>query len=49
MYSRIRTSVDAHPVVSFVALTYLLSWLAWSPVVLGVSDRTTLFIIVGGF
>ncbi len=49
MYTRIRTYVEAHQVVSFVALTYLLSWVAWSPIVLGVSDLTTLFIIAGGF
>jgi membrane protease YdiL (CAAX protease family) len=45
----IRTRVAARPVAAFVALTYLLSWLAWAPIVAGVTDRTTLFIVAGGF
>ncbi|WP_191965833.1 MULTISPECIES: CPBP family intramembrane glutamic endopeptidase [Haloferax] len=52
MVSRFREVVDRHPVVTFFALTYLLSWTVWAPLVFGPGRpglRTTLLIMLGGF
>ncbi|MDZ7689429.1 MAG: CPBP family intramembrane glutamic endopeptidase [Halobacteriales archaeon] len=61
MWSRIRNLIGARPVLAFFLVTYLLSWIAWtplvfsewwatwSPLVLAEDSQTMLFIVVGGF
>jgi len=52
MPRRVRALVGRHPVPAFFALTYLLSWTAWAPLVASGAPpglRTTLLILVGGF
>jgi len=61
MVSTIRRRISEHPMVTFFALTYALSWTAWSPLVfaewwatwspllLAGDIQTMLFIMIGGF
>lgn len=52
MPGRLRALVGRHPVPAFFALTYLLSWTAWAPLVAAGAQPglgTTLLVLVGGF
>lgn len=50
MRQRLRRLADAHPVATFFALAYGISWLAWLGPVLGLSEPVaTLGFIVGGY